>query len=222
VAVSLTPLIVTSTYLEISPPRWSVSERLKLSTFVWPAARYDRGVCDRIGPGQLAAGSGPGGVAVLDRGQRTQDAIDIGFLVGHRGEPDLRAPGVIIRNEEVSGSIRSAPPFPCKVGPFRSSRTTKQSGLVQEKKPQHSCRGFLVLALCAPGNTRPCAGGNSVRVIRIFKPRGGSRESQSASNENCAARASHSFGPCEASRWISPDYGYRRLEGRGRPLRHRI
>ena len=37
---SLVPVIVTSICLVISPPCWSSSVIVKLSTFFWPAARY--------------------------------------------------------------------------------------------------------------------------------------------------------------------------------------
>src|SRR5205085_603880 len=50
------------------------------------------GVGDGVGPGELAAGSGAGGVAVLDRGERAQGGADRGSGCGnqvHVGEVDV-------------------------------------------------------------------------------------------------------------------------------------
>ena len=38
----------------------------------------NRGICNRVGPGQLAAGSGAGRIAILDRRQRAEDGADRG------------------------------------------------------------------------------------------------------------------------------------------------
>ena len=74
---SLVPVMVTSIVPGDQAAVRSSSVMVKLSTLVWPAARYSTAeVRHRVGPGQLAAGAGAGGVAVLDRRQRAEHAAD--------------------------------------------------------------------------------------------------------------------------------------------------
>ena len=90
---SLVPVMVTSICLVMTPPLLVVEgdgEALDLG--LAGGQILDGGVGDRVGPGQLAAGAGAGGVAVLDRGERAQVGADRGAGGGNQmdvGEVDV-------------------------------------------------------------------------------------------------------------------------------------
>ena len=90
---SLVPVMVTSICLVIRPPLPVVErdgEALDLG--LAGGQILHRGIGNRVGPGQLAAGAGAGGVAVLDRRQRAERG-PIGRAGGrnqmHVGEVDV-------------------------------------------------------------------------------------------------------------------------------------
>ena len=87
----------------------------------------DRGVRDRVGPGQLAAGSGAGRVGVLDRRQRAEDAPDRG--AGGRDQcTSVRSTSVKVM---VPLSVRLPAGVTCSVtAPMRSCAVITGASLV--------------------------------------------------------------------------------------------